>query len=159
MIVSNTSPINYLVQIEAIDWLGVLFGSVNVPASVVRELSDPAAPKPVREWVASPPDWLRVHDDPPQIRPALRSLHVGEAAAIELSLNRRAGLLLIDDLDGRVAARDLGITVMGTLGVMDAIASRGAVAFSDLLGRLRKTNFRAPRRLVEALLARHGDEH
>jgi|GEM_PF-6453229 len=63
--------------------------------------------------------------------------------------------ILIDDLDGRVAAREAGLRVMGTLGFIDAAATRGLSDFAVLLDALLITNFRAPRDLVEALRERH----
>ena len=62
---------------------------------------------------------------------------------------------LIDDLDGRTAARRSGLAVMGTLGLLDAAATRGLVDFNTMADSLLKTNFRAPRSLVETLRLRH----
>lgn len=103
----------------------------------------------------SPPDWLKIHPNPIVVPKTLSHLHAGEAAAIALGLEKGAELLLIDDLDGRIAAREAGLEVMGTLGFLDSAATRGLGAFEALLDDLMKTNFRAPRDLVEALRARH----
>ncbi|WP_425606519.1 DUF3368 domain-containing protein [Prosthecobacter fusiformis] len=62
----------------------------------------------------------------------------------------------MDDQDGRTIARSNGLTLMGTLGVLDAAALRGLGDFQTLLSRLKSTNFRASRKLVEALLVRHS---
>lgn len=56
IVVSNTSPLNYLVLIQAVDVLPQLFGDVVLPSTVAAELLDPAAPARVREWIASPPE-------------------------------------------------------------------------------------------------------
>jgi len=155
MVVCNTSPLNYLVQIGASGLLPQVHGEIHVPSLVIAELSDVAAPAIVREWVNFPPDWLIVHPDPIAIPENLSHLHAGEAAAIVLGLEKGAALLLIDDLDGRVAAREAGLRVMGTLGFIDAAATRGLSDFTVLLDALLITNFRAPRDLVEALRERH----
>jgi len=155
MVMCNTSPLNYLVQIGASDLLPRVHGEIHIPALVVSELSDTAAPGVVRKWVTSPPDWLKIHPNPLVVPKTLSHLHAGEAAAIALGLEKGAELLLIDDLDGRIAAREAGLEVMGTLGFLDAAATRGLGAFEALLDDLMKTNFRAPRDLVEALRARH----
>jgi predicted nucleic acid-binding protein len=43
-VVSNTSPLNYLVLIELQHLLPALFGRVLIPEAVHRELRSPAAP-------------------------------------------------------------------------------------------------------------------
>jgi len=59
-IVADTTPINYLVLIEAVDVLPRLYERVLIPPSVLAELSDPDAPSQVRTWAMQPRDWLRV---------------------------------------------------------------------------------------------------
>lgn len=156
MVVSNTSPLNYLVQIGAVDLLRDLHGEIHIPRMVIAELLDPAAPQSVREWAGNPPDWLIVHEDVAIAESGLDHLHQGEAAAISWAMRHAATLLLIGDLDGRVAARDAGLTVMGTLGVIDAAAVQGLTSFHQTLAALLVTNFRAAPKLVEALKQRHG---
>ncbi len=60
-IVSDTSPIAYLLLIGDIEVLPQLFGRVAIPVDVQRELGDAAAPHTIREWIAAPPSWLTVH--------------------------------------------------------------------------------------------------
>jgi predicted nucleic acid-binding protein len=156
MVVSNTSPLNYLVQIGAVDLLRSLYNEIHVPRMVVTELLDPAAPQAVRDWAGNPPDWLIVDEAEAIAEPGLDHLHQGEAAAISLALRQAAALLLIDDLDGRLAARDAGITVMGTLGVIDAAAVQGRTNFHQTLAALLATNFRAAPKLLDALRQLHG---
>jgi predicted nucleic acid-binding protein len=156
MVVSNTSPLNYLVQIGGAHMIPALHGAVHVPQAVVDELSDAAAPDAVRAWVASPPSWLVIHADPIVQRPEWAHIHRGESAAIALALELGASLLFMDDLDGRIEARKACITVMGTLGVLDAAAVKGLADFQTVLAALQSTNFRASRKLVNALLLRHS---
>ena len=59
IVVSDTSPLNYLVLLNAVDVLPRLFFDVYTAAEVVRELSHERAPAAVREWAESPPEWLR----------------------------------------------------------------------------------------------------
>ena len=57
-IVSNTSPLNYLVLIELQQLLPALFSRVLVPEAVLRELRSPAAPAQIGAWLDTTPDWL-----------------------------------------------------------------------------------------------------
>jgi predicted nucleic acid-binding protein len=54
IVVSDTSPIRYLILIEAIDVLSKLFGEVLIPPAVVAELVHTSAPLAVRAWMAPP---------------------------------------------------------------------------------------------------------
>ena len=60
IVVSNTSPINYLILIGQIDLLPKLFRQITIPQAVYSELFDKEAPKLVRTWIATPPDWLKI---------------------------------------------------------------------------------------------------
>ena len=84
IVLSDTSPLNYLVLIGHVDVLPTLFGDVIVPAAVRDELQRAGAPDVVREWLAGPPSWLKVraasHPDP------TIQLGAGEVEAISLAL-------------------------------------------------------------------------
>jgi predicted nucleic acid-binding protein len=60
IVVSDTSPLNYLVLIGAIDVLPELFQEVRVPPAAMRELTHDRTPEAVKVWAASPPDWLLI---------------------------------------------------------------------------------------------------
>ena len=68
VVVADTGPVNYLVQIEAIDVLPKLFDTVVVPAAVHDELTHLRAPAPVRAWAESPPAWLDIRPNPEAAR-------------------------------------------------------------------------------------------
>ena len=58
IVVSDTSPINYLVLIECQELLPTLFERVLIPEAVRRELQDSETPEPVRQFIAAGADWL-----------------------------------------------------------------------------------------------------
>jgi len=47
-IISDTGPVNYLVQIDQVMLLPTLFGAVTVPEVVLTELDHPQSPPAVR---------------------------------------------------------------------------------------------------------------
>jgi len=69
-------------------------------------------------------------------------------------MEHRAELLLIDDRDGAIAAREHGLTVTGTLGVLDRAAALGWLDLPTMFARLRQTTFRSPHLLMANLLPR-----
>ena len=49
IVLSDTSPINYLVLVGHIDILPTLFGQVVVPSAVLAELQHHGTPEPARQ--------------------------------------------------------------------------------------------------------------
>src|SRR5271170_163455 len=60
IVVSDTSPLNYLAIINKAVLLHQLFGQVIIPQAVAKELSAAAAPLSVRELMNAPPTWLLI---------------------------------------------------------------------------------------------------
>jgi predicted nucleic acid-binding protein len=152
LIVSDTTPLNYLVLIDAVELLPRLYAQVLIPVAVYEELSHPRTPAAVRLWMSHVPSWLEVVSPSSPSDPALSHLDVGEAQAIALALDRRADLPLIDERDGTATALARGLTVTGTLGVLDQAARLGLVDLPTVFTRLRQTTFRCPVRLMATLL-------
>ena len=141
IVVSNTSPLNYLVLVDAVHVLPVLYGRVLVPPQVVAELQSPDTPWQVRAWLESTPGWLQVQA-PAHVDPTLK-LHAGEAQAIALAQEFKADRILLDDKDGREAARERGLRAIGTLTVLDEAAARELINLRQALQTLRTgTSFR-----------------
>lgn len=145
LVIADTGPINYLILIGHIDLLPHMFERVLLPAAVQTELSDDAAPLPMRRWIAAPPAWLEIHDTTGL--PQVSGLDEGEAAAIALAESLRADMLLIDERDGVRVAQRKGLRVTGTLGLLDLAAERGL------------TTFRRPKALLDDLLKQHAKEN
>src|SRR5713226_2920680 len=102
-VVSDTSPLNYLILIGSDELLKALFDTVAVPAAVIGELQSAHAPTEIHEWLAHKPDWIEVHrlEIPKHYLP---DLGLGEREAIDLASRVGADALLMDDAKGRVAA-------------------------------------------------------
>jgi len=154
--VADTGPLNYLVLTEDIELLPHLFDRVCIPAAVHDELAHLATPTSVRTWPASEPLWLSVYpDSDAACFPGALSLDHGEQAAIALALAMKADVLLIDDRQGAAVARDAGLAVTGTLGILDLAARKGMLDLAAAFDRLKKTNFHYRQGLLDILLARH----
>jgi predicted nucleic acid-binding protein len=63
-VVSDTTTLNYLIQIGLVEVLSQTFGHVNVPTAVIAELKGCRGPKLglVREWASAPPAWLVIKE-------------------------------------------------------------------------------------------------
>lgn len=154
VVISDTSPARYLVMIGEVELLPTLYTEVFIPESVADELNRPATPEAVRHWIARRPPWLQVVPLPtPRASVSLADLDLGEHDAIVLALHLNADLVLMDEREGVEEARRLGLTVTGTLGVLDRAAERGLIDLGVVIDRLRRTNFRVDPALLGRLLA------
>jgi predicted nucleic acid-binding protein len=156
IVVSDTSPLNYLVQIDAIELLRQLYGQVYVPRAVVTELQHAGAPVSVREWAAALPPWVIVRS-PARIDPELASnprLDGGEIEAIALARELDA-IVLVDERAAVKVVEGMGLLSTGTLGVLDAAAKRGLIKLEPMLARLvDQTTFRCGKDLIDRLIER-----
>ena len=85
IVVSDTTPLNYLILIEAAQMLPALFGRVYASKAVMAELSHPRGPQSVQVWASSPPVWLVVQEPTRRDETLPKMLHKGEMEAISLA--------------------------------------------------------------------------
>jgi predicted nucleic acid-binding protein len=156
LVIADTGPVNYLILIGHIDVLPRMFERVALPTAVQSELSNSLAPPAVQRWIADFPAWLEIAQTPAV--PLLTGIHKGEAAAIALAAAMHADLLLMDDRRGLRAAKQQGLRVTGTLGILDLAAQRGLAKFAQAVERLRQTNFRVPQAVLDTLLEKHTEK-
>jgi len=119
VVVADTSPLNYLIQINCEHILPALYERVFVPTAVVQELDHPRTVAAVRTWLTRVPSWLVVQDVAPTADPQLARLDPGERQAIQLAKREHADLLLMDEKLGVRIAREQGLAVTGTLEILN----------------------------------------
>jgi predicted nucleic acid-binding protein len=152
IVVSDTSPLHYLVLCGAQSVLPALFQQVVIPPMVFRELQQPNTPPAVREWANALPPWVVVQT-PKSINLVL-DVDAGELEAICLAQEIKAAAVLMDDRAGRSAAIHCGLAVIGTIGLLEQAAARGLLDLPQVMDRLRQTNARLNPDLVHAALER-----
>lgn len=86
-------------------------------------------------------------------------LDVGESEAIALSVACGAGLLLMDERRGRIAATRLGCKVLGVLGVLLEAKTRGHLpTVRPVLEKLTtQAGFHVSKALIERVLEAAGE--
>jgi predicted nucleic acid-binding protein len=142
-VVSNMSPLHYLILVSCDRILPLLYGHVSTPPAVLEEMRASSTPELVQRWAESPPEWLRVLE-PANIEDIPRLGHgkrgAGEKAAIALAREIQADLLIIDDKKGIQEAQKRGLTTVRMLTVVDSAAERGFIDnLPDVLDSLLKS--------------------
>jgi predicted nucleic acid-binding protein len=149
-IVSDTSPINYLVLIGEIDLLRKLFDEILIPPAVYAEIQDPRTPPRVYAWAAHLPPWAKVRE-PFELDLSI-GLGAGEVQAISLAIELGIPAILMDERRGRIAAELRGLIPVGTLTILDSADRRGLVDFEQAVAKLQITSFHIDPDLIAFLL-------
>jgi hypothetical protein len=149
---ANTTPLQYLHRLGRLDWLREFYGRVIVPEAVAAEL------EAGRELGARVPEvrafpWIEIRNAPGTLATASTAIHRGEAEVLALARASADALVIIDDGPARAYARELGLRITGTLGVILRAKREGLIsAVAPLLEQLQGERFRiAPATLGEVL--------
>ena len=123
IVVSDTTPLISLLKINRIDLLEKLFGDVLIPQAVFDELT-------VDERFRLEADQIRQtkfiavkpvnNPESANILKRATGLDQGESEAIVLTDELKADLLLMDEAKGRNVSAQMGIRIMGTIGILMA---------------------------------------
>jgi predicted nucleic acid-binding protein len=128
IVVSDTSPLCNLALIDHLWLLEAIYQTVIIPTLVAEELAaanNPAIPAILQlDWIQtrSPTDAAIAN----QLQRD-RGLDAGEANAIALALELQADDLLIDERLGRREARQLGLSIIGILGILVTAKQRNLI--------------------------------
>lgn len=121
LIVSDTSAPSALAILGWLDWLKIRWGEVAVPEAVWNELQRIGEQRALDLLLrARSVGWLTVYSvsERGTVERLSGILDPGECEAIALAIQLKASALLIDEMDGREAARKLGVPTTGTLGLI-----------------------------------------
>ena len=152
LVVADSGPLHYLILIDCAQILARLFVRVVIPSAVRDELLHPRAPKRVKDWILQPPAWLEI-TNVSNAQP-VHVLHPGETEALQLALERKAPAVLMDDMDGRGAARRLGLVPIFTVALLEHAAENGLIDLPSAVAKLRQTSFFVSPEILDAALER-----
>ncbi len=141
LVVSDTSPVLNLAVIGRLELLRLQFGEVVFPPAVLEELKvDSEYPGTSQIRQALKDGWLRKADlqSDRMTRVLKRELDDGEAEAIALALEMSIEVVLIDERDGRAAAKAVGLSPIGILGILLQAKQVGQInSLKEILERLQ----------------------
>ncbi len=158
LIVSDTTPLHYLIIINRAELLPELFNEILIPEAVFLEMNHERTPEVVRRWIASQPAWIKIESPSLQSLETIGNLGRGEREAIALALEQKADALLMDDRKAIREARKNNLTVVTTLGFLEFASIKGLIDFAEIFGELEKTNFRLPDSEIIAEFLKRDEE-
>lgn len=143
-IIADASCLIVLQNVQELQLLQKLFGKVFITVEI-RE-----------EFGSDLPDWIKVKQIQNQIQHNALTLVLdkGEASAIALCLENPNSLLIIDERKGRRIAQELGIKIVGTLGVILKAKEKNLIhSVENLLENLESAGFRISSSLKAKILS------
>lgn len=157
VIISDTSVITNLIQLNELSLLENLFGRVIIPEKVYIELGKLLAQKKIIDesnWIE-----IRAISDKKLYAKLENLLDPGEAEAITLAVELEADLLLIDEKKGRRIAQEHGVLITGLLGILIEAKEDGLLAeIKPLLDKLiYEVGFRINPKLYQTVLKENGE--
>jgi predicted nucleic acid-binding protein len=156
VVVSDTTPLHYLVLIGRDSVLERLYGQVIVPPAVLQELSHAAAPAVISVWAKSPPAWLAVQS-PAVIPSRFDHLDFGERQALALAKEIHAVFVLLDDKVARRFAESEALKVKGTLGIIADAAKAGLLNFRATVETLQRSSMHLDAKLAQRIIEEYED--
>lgn len=158
-VVADSSVIIVLWRVQRLNLLHQLFGEVVIPAAVATEISVQGKPG---STLLSETDWIKpaslfditLADRFISGAEGMPRLDIGESEAIALALELKANALLVDDRQGRMVAKQMGIRVIGVVGILLLAKRVGLISeIRPVLDALvEDVGFRLNRRLYQHTL-------
>ena len=149
VVIADTSCFIILSNINRLDILQLVYGEIITTSTILDEFG------------TALPDWVKIISPTDLQKQVILELQVdkGEASAIALALELDNSTIVLDDLEARVLAKKLGITVTGTLGILAKAKLNGFISsVKPLLEKIKQTNFRITAALEASVLKEAGEQ-
>lgn len=134
IIVSDSTPLITLLKATQLEVLHELFGEIVIPEAVFRELTSNEKFPHEAELIRSS-SFIRVVSvaDRKTVSVLQRAtgLDLGESEAIVYADDAGADLLLMDEIPGRRIAVEMGLHIMGSIGVLVLAFKEGYLSRTD----------------------------
>ncbi len=137
-VICNTSPIQYLYQVNCLHILQELYGQIAIPEGVFTELEAGRITGIALPDVKSL-SWLSVrYVRERTLLQMVSGLGAGEKQVLALALEKPGSLAIRDDLTARRYASFLGIRFTGTLGILLRAKEKGLLeAVAPIVNQLQ----------------------
>ncbi|MBP6811420.1 MAG: DUF3368 domain-containing protein [Saprospiraceae bacterium] len=126
IVVSDTTALTNLFQIGEMHILKEVFGEIVIPEAVYRELGE----IPDQLESIDSQDWINVQKVIGTDVVEMLKMHLdeGESEAIALALEIGSDFLVIDEWKGRRKAAEMGLQVIGLIGILSLAKRKGIIS-------------------------------
>jgi predicted nucleic acid-binding protein len=159
IIVSDTTAITHLAKINLLGMLHALYEEILIPEAVHYELSQ-VNPAQVGALQVLNSPWIKVVAVKNRIvvTKLQSTLDLGESEAIALAIERKADVLIIDEVKGRAVAKQLVTKIIGMAGVLIEAKKLGVIqSIKPHLLALKSTGFKIGDDVIEYALQVAGE--
>ena len=155
IVISDTSCLSALFRIGEFQILEKIFHEIIIPQKVYDELLV------LRKFSYDVSEiqnavWLKIENpsNSSLLQDLLKNLDEGEAYAIALAIERKADLLIIDEIKGRLAAQKLNLNIIGVAGILLRAKAIGIISeVKPLLDNMvQNAGFRMSQKLYSDIL-------
>lgn len=155
IVISDTTPLRYLIEIDQVHILETLFGKILIPEKVAKELQHPKTPQRVKNWMLVLPNWLEVRKADLTIFTPQKKIDDGEREAFALAIELNADAVLLDDKYALTEAKRLNLQTIALFTLFETAAARNLIDLPQTIEAIRQTNFRLPPEPdIQAMLVR-----
>lgn len=155
IVISDTTPLRYLIEIEQVQILEILFGKIIIPEKVAEELQHSKTPQKVKDWMLTLPVWLEIRKADLTLFTSQKKIDDGEREAFALAIELKADAILLDDKNALSEARRLKLQTIALFTLFERAAARKLIDLPKTVTAMRQTNFRLPPEpVIQAMLAR-----
>jgi len=157
LVIVNTSPLLYLHQVNCLELLQQLYGTITVPPAVPQEL-ETGKLQGVDVPEINSIEWIQIRPVASAIIPAVIDLGQGEAEVIALGLENPGSLLVFDDSLARRIADLYQLKYTGTLGVLVKAKQSGYLsAVAPVINMLRSKGMWLTDKIISDVLRLSGE--
>jgi len=147
-VIADASVLIIFDKLECIDILQKIYQNIFTTPEISQEFNKPL------------PEWIKIESiqDQKYLKFIRTRVDLGEATAIALAAEKDNPLLILDDLKARKLAKQLGMKITGTLGVINKAKELGIIEkVKPLVDQLKETDFRISENVIGNLLKRNGE--
>jgi len=136
--VADAGPLIHLAEIDSLSFLSI-FGELHVPGTVWNEAT--RAGRASEAQISKSAEILHHAVSPEEterfvVERKLSQLHQGEREGLFLCMQLNVSVILTDDLAVRDAASKLGLTPIGSLGILMKACVKGLTSYDDAERRI-----------------------
>ncbi len=156
IVVSDTSTITNLNQVGELNLLHLLYGEVTVPPAVIEELDAVDGQRAEIERLS----WITTTQPTNQdlVEHLATHLDFGESQAIALAVELNAEYLIIDERNGRSAAMNYGVPIVGLVGILIAAKEANYIPMvKPVIDRVVANGFHLNTEFVSRVLKKLGE--